>query len=87
MGAAARLGYADVVQWLLTNVHASGRQYSAAVEEGLVSASERGHVEVVRVLCGMTVRGDLGRAVEMAAGAGMWMCWRYCWIGGCRGCI
>lgn len=67
---AARLGYADVVQWLLTNVHASGRQYSAAVEEGLVGASERGHVEVVRVLCGMTVSGDLGRAVEMAAGAG-----------------
>ncbi|KAL0631733.1 Mitogen-activated protein kinase kinase kinase 1 [Maublancomyces gigas] len=50
VGAAAPLGHLDVVEWLLENVPARGRDLSDAVSEGLVGAAERGHVDIVRCL-------------------------------------
>lgn len=71
VGAAARLGHLDVVQWLLENVPARGRDLSDAVSEGLVGAAEPGHVDIVRCLCswrGGTV--NVTRALKRAAVAG-----------------
>lgn len=71
VGAAARLGHLDVVQWLLENVPTRGRNLSDAVSEGLVGAAEQGHVDIVRCLGswrGETV--NVTRALKRAAAAG-----------------
>lgn len=70
VGIASRLRHLDVVEWLISNVPPRGGDLTGAIQEGLVEASENGHLEIVKFLLNTPVRVNITRPLERAAGGG-----------------